>query len=109
MVKMYCGGIAPRMIHDAPGASRRARRLAVGDRRVQFDFDVQFSNGGSLQGRGFRLDIEGDDISEAALADHLVRDLRLLMVGAVRIRNKSIVVEPTSGRRRTSPAGASST
>jgi kynurenine formamidase len=66
----------------------------VSDRRVQFDFDVQFSNGGSLQGRGFRLDIEGDDVSEAALADHLVRDLRLLMVGAVQIRNKSIVVEP---------------
>src|SRR5581483_2200666 len=87
--------------HRAPYDTRRARRIpareeeAVSDRRVQFDFDVQFSNGGSLQGRGFRLDIEGDDVSEAALADHLVRDLRLLMVGAVRIRNKSIVVEPT--------------
>src|SRR5690606_37674494 len=47
-----------------------------------------------LQGQGFRLDIEGDDIDDEALADHIVRDLRLLMVGAVRILNKEIIVEP---------------
>jgi len=40
----------------------------MADRRVQFDFDVEFSNGGSLKGEGFRLDIEGDDISDLALA-----------------------------------------
>jgi hypothetical protein len=28
----------------------------MADRRVQFDFDVEFSNGGSLKGEGFRLD-----------------------------------------------------
>ncbi len=64
------------------------------DRRVQFDFDVEFSNGGSLKGEGFRLDIEGDDISDRGLADYIVRDLRLLMVGTVRIRNKTILTEP---------------
>jgi arylformamidase len=66
----------------------------MSDRRVQFDFHVEFSNGGSLKGEGFRLDIEGDEISDRDLADYIVRDLRLLMVGTVRIRNKSILSEP---------------
>lgn len=63
-------------------------------RRVQFDFEVAFSNGGSLRGEGFRLDIPGDDITDNELADYLIRDLRLLMARDVRIRNKRIIVEP---------------
>ena len=62
--------------------------------RVQFDFDIDFSNGGGLRGESFRLDIDGEDIADQALADAIVRDLRLLMVGAVRIRNKTIIAEP---------------
>lgn len=61
--------------------------------RVQFDFDIEFSNGGGLSGRDFRLDIDGADISDRELADYLVADLRLLMVGAVRIGNKRIIAE----------------
>ena len=64
------------------------------DKRVQFDFEIDFSNGGGLAGRAFRLDIGGDDVADEALADCIVRDLRLLMVGAVRIRNKTIIAEP---------------
>jgi arylformamidase len=64
------------------------------DRRVQFDFEIDFSNGGGLSGREFRLDIAGDDITDEALADYLVRDMRLLMVRTVRIRNKTILAEP---------------
>jgi arylformamidase len=64
------------------------------ERRAQFDFTVEFSNGGGLQGQGFRLDIDGDDIGDADLAEYLVRDLRLLMVSAVRILNKQIIMEP---------------
>lgn len=63
------------------------------DKRVQFDFEIEFSNGGGLQGQGFRLDIDGDDIDDASLADHIVRDLRLLMVERVRILGKTIIVE----------------
>lgn len=63
------------------------------ERRVEFDFAVTFSNGGGLQGEGFRLDISGDDIADDKLADYLVRDLRLLMVQRVRISNKRIIVE----------------
>lgn len=61
--------------------------------RVQFDFEIEFANGGGIQGQGFRLDIAGDDIADRALADYLVADMRLLMVGAVRILNKRVIEE----------------
>lgn len=63
------------------------------DKRVCFDFEIDFSNGGGIQGQGFRLDIQGDDIDDDALAAHIVNDMRLLMVGAVRILNKRVVEE----------------
>jgi hypothetical protein len=63
------------------------------DRRVKFDFEVNFSNGGGLQGQDFRLDIEGEDISEEELARYIVEDMRLLMVEKVRILNKEIIAE----------------
>ena len=63
------------------------------DKRVSFDFDVAFSNGGGIQGQGFRLDIDGDDIDDDALAAYIIRDLRLLMVGSVKILNKTIIAE----------------
>jgi arylformamidase len=63
------------------------------DMRVKFDFEVDFSNGGGLQGQGFRLDIEGEDISEEELARYLVEDMRLLMVEEVRILNKEVIAE----------------
>jgi len=62
--------------------------------RVKFDFEIDFSNGGGIQGQDFRLDIEGDDISDEELAEYIVEDMRLLMVGAVRILNKQIITEP---------------
>jgi len=66
---------------------------AVHGKRVLFDFEIEFSNGGGLQGQDFRLDIDGDDIDDQALADYVVRDMRLLMVSAVRILRKRIIVE----------------
>ena len=76
--------LAPAM--DAPAAPLQ--------HRVLFDFEIDFSNGGGLQGQGFRLDIEGEDIDDLALAELIVRDLRLLMVGSVRILRRRIIVEP---------------
>ena len=64
------------------------------DHRVEFDFAIEFTNGGSMQGQGFRLDIDGDDIADAELIAYIVRDMRLLMVGPVRILNKRILAEP---------------
>lgn len=68
--------------------------------RVRFDFEVDFSNGGGIQGQGFRLDIDGDDIDNQVLADYIVRDMRLLMVGAVRILNKRSSANATSASRK---------
>jgi hypothetical protein len=71
------------------------------DRRVKFDFEVDFSNGGGLQGQGFRLDIEGEAISDEELARYVVEDMRLLMVEEVRILNKEIIAE---GHKRPDPS-----
>ncbi len=65
----------------------------MAEKRVLFDFEVDFSNEGGIQGQKFRLDIEGDDISDAELAEYIVRDMRLLMVKEVRILNKQIIEE----------------
>jgi arylformamidase len=65
----------------------------MAEKRVLFDFEVDFSNEGGIQGQKFRLDIDGDDISDAELADYIVRDMRLLMVKEVRIINKQIIEE----------------
>ena len=63
------------------------------EKRVLFDFDIEFTNGGGIQGQKFRLDIEGDDISYEELAQFIVEDMRLLMVGRVSILNKKIINE----------------
>ena len=63
------------------------------DKRVQFDFEIEFTNGGGLQGQEFRLDIDGENIADQELAKYIVEDMRLLMVGEVRIFNKKIINE----------------
>lgn len=75
----------------------------MSDKRACFDFEVEFANGGGIQGQGFRLDIAGDDIDDDALAQYLIRDLRLLMVGSVRILNKKIIEER---HKRAAPSSA---
>ncbi len=62
-------------------------------KRVKFDFEIYFTNGGGIKGEDFRLDIAGDDITDKELADYLVNDMRLLMVGETRILNKKIITE----------------
>jgi arylformamidase len=76
------------------------------EHRVAFDFEVEFANGGGLQGQDFRLDIDGADIDDQTLASLIVADLRLLMVANVRILNKRIIMErhkrvsrPTDNRK----------
>ena len=63
------------------------------DKRVKFDFEIDFINGVGLKGQDFRLDITGDDISDQELADYIVKDMRLLLVGEVRILKKEIITE----------------
>jgi len=65
----------------------------MSDKRVVFDFDITFTNGGGIQGQDFRLDIDGDTITDKELADYLVNDMQLLMVGKVDILNKQYITE----------------
>jgi arylformamidase len=74
------------------------------ERRVRFDFEVELLNGGGVQGQEFRLDIEGDEIDDEALADAIVRDLRLRMVGPVRIMRKEIIEERHERRPGEAPS-----
>lgn len=69
------------------------------DKRVKFDFEIYFTNGGSIKGEDFRLDIMGENISDKELADYIVEDLRLLMVGQAKILNKEIFSEPHKRKR----------
>jgi kynurenine formamidase len=61
--------------------------------RAELDFDISFTNGGSLHGEGFRIDIGADTASDAELGAALVRDLGLLMAGDVQIRRRRIFRE----------------
>ncbi len=61
------------------------------NKRVKFDIEIDFTNGGGIQGQDFRQDVDGDDIEDKVLADHIVKDMQLLMVGEVRILNKEII------------------
>lgn len=64
------------------------------EKRVVFDFELSFTNGGGMKGYDLRLDIDGETISDGELADYIVRDMRLLMVGKVDILNKFYIEEP---------------
>ena len=75
-----------------------------GERRVVFDFQVEFLNGGGVQGQDFRLDVHGDDASDESVARALVADLRLLMVKQVHIRNKRLIDEPHKRPAAAAPA-----
>ena len=63
------------------------------DNRVKFDFEINFTNGGGIQGQNFRLDIAGDDITDKTLGDYLVQEMNLLMVEQVKILHKEILTE----------------
>lgn len=63
------------------------------EKRVKFNFDIYFTNGGSISGQDFKLDIEGEDISDKELADRIVDDLHLLMAGKTIIKDKVILNE----------------
>jgi kynurenine formamidase len=67
--------------------------------RATFDAHVTFLNGGGLQVQGFKLDIPGDAIAEAQLAELFVKHLGLLMVERVRFGSLKIDAEPHKGSR----------
>jgi arylformamidase len=74
------------------------------DKRVVFDFDLTFTNGGGIQGQGFRLDIDGAEITDDQLADYIVKNLSLLMVEKVSILNKFYIEEEHKRKSESLPA-----
>lgn len=59
--------------------------------RVKFDFRVDFTNGGHVQGEDFLLDIEGQDITDDVLKVMIVEAMNLAKAGEVTIFKKQIV------------------
>jgi hypothetical protein len=59
--------------------------------RVKFDFRVDFTNGGYVEGREFLLDLEGDTVSEEELKVMIVESMNLAKAGEVQIFKKEVV------------------
>jgi hypothetical protein len=59
--------------------------------RVKFDFRVDFTNGGYVEGHDFLLDLEGDTVSEEDLKVMIVESMNLAKAGQVQIFKKEIV------------------
>ena len=59
--------------------------------RVKFDFRVDFTNGGYVEGHEFLLDLEGDQVSEEELKVMIVESMNLAKAGEVKIFKKEIV------------------
>jgi hypothetical protein len=59
--------------------------------RVKADFRVDFTNGGYVEARDFLLDLEGDGVSPARLAEMIVSAMNLLRAGPVTIFAMQVV------------------
>ena len=59
--------------------------------RVKFDFRVDFTNGGYVEGHDFLLDLEGDTVSDEDLKVMIVESMNLAKAGEVIIFKKKIV------------------
>ena len=59
--------------------------------RVKFDFRVDFTNGGYVEGHDFLLDLEGNHISDDELKVMIVEAMNLAKAGEVQIFKKEIV------------------
>ncbi len=59
--------------------------------RVKFDFRVDFTNGGYVEGHDFLLDLEGNTVSDDELKVMVVESMNLAKAGEVKIFKKKIV------------------
>lgn len=59
--------------------------------RVKFNFRVDFTNGGYVEGHDFLLDLEGNTISDDDLKGMIVDSMNLAKAGEVQIFKKEIV------------------
>ena len=59
--------------------------------RVKFDFRVDFTNGGHVQGEDFLLDLEGGEVDDETLKTMIVDAMNLARAGTVTVYRKQIV------------------
>ena len=59
--------------------------------RVKFDFRVDFTNGGYVEGHDFLLDLDGGTVSDDDLQAMIVDSMNLAKAGEVKIFKKEIV------------------
>ena len=59
--------------------------------RVKFDFRVDFTNGGYVEGHEFLLDLNGDTVSDEELKAMIVESMNLAKAGDVKIFKKEVV------------------
>lgn len=59
--------------------------------RVKFDFRVDFTNDGHVQGEDFLLDLEGSEVDDETLKAMIVDAMNLARAGTVTIYKKKIV------------------
>ena len=58
--------------------------------RVKFDFRVDFTNGGYVEGHDFLLDLEDNAVSDEDLKVMIVESMNLAKAGEVKIFKKEI-------------------
>jgi hypothetical protein len=59
--------------------------------RVKFDFRVDFTNGGYVEGHDFLLDLEGNTVTDDDLKVMIVESMSLVKAGEVQIHKKEVV------------------
>ena len=59
--------------------------------RVKFDFRVDFTNRGYVEGHDFLLDLEGDNVSDEELKVMIIEAMNLAKAGEVQIFSKQVV------------------
>jgi hypothetical protein len=61
--------------------------------RVKFDFRVDFTNGGYVEGHDFLLDLEGATVSDKELKGMIVESMNLAKAGEVQIFKKEMLMD----------------
>jgi arylformamidase len=76
-----------------------ARLSGMTAHRASFDASVSFTNGGSLQVTGFKVDLPQAQVTEAEIGQIFLQSLGLLMSGEVVLSNVEIIEEQHRGTR----------
>lgn len=76
--------------HPDPDA-RPYQAIPDSSHRVKLTFRVDFTNGGHVYGEDFLLDIPGDTVDDARVAEMIVSAMNLLRAGPVTLLSTQVV------------------